>query len=224
MSPHTGASRHLANTPTGSHPQEPGPYHKANAMLRRQLPHYNVDVTVRTRWDHIVLWLIAVIIWFVYVGVRVIYLIRGRTGSLSASVKCPAMNDDRGPCAVEITNKSLFQNSNTIAQDSCRKWAFRGVKSSGVTRTLIAGALGTQDTSVWYSIVVLCGESALGMLGFYGQQMFWKQNLKYTRMDHEALQRSSDVRSYLLNTAVHLHFSHSHQSVPRGTHAIDAAR
>ena len=86
MSPHTGVSRHLANTPTGSHPQEPGPYHKANALLRHQLPHYNVDVTVRTRWDHIALWMLAVVIWFVYIAVRVMYLIRGRTGPLSTTV------------------------------------------------------------------------------------------------------------------------------------------
>ena len=69
---------------------------------------------------------------------------------------------------------------------------------------MCAAQLGGQDTSVWYSIVVLCGESALGMLGFYGNQMFWKQNLAYTRLDPDTLQRASEVRFPLLFSFMHM--------------------
>lgn len=56
-----------------------------------------------------------------------------------------------------------------------------------------AGDLGNQDTSVAYSIVVLCGEAALGLLGFYGHQLFWKQTLNYTHMSADTLQRSAQA-------------------------------
>lgn len=97
-------------------------------MLRAQLPHYNVDVTVNTRWDHIFLWVMAVIICFVYLGVRLYYLLKGKTAEF-----------------------------------------------------------GGQNTSVAYSYVVLVGELFLSGLGFYGQQCFWKQDVRFSSMDAETL-------------------------------------
>lgn len=42
------ASKELPGVPTVSGLLDPGPYHEANAMLRRQLDHYNVRIQLRT--------------------------------------------------------------------------------------------------------------------------------------------------------------------------------
>jgi hypothetical protein len=46
MHGHSGpvAAQNLPGIPTVSGPLDPGPYNEANAMLRRQLPHYNVRI------------------------------------------------------------------------------------------------------------------------------------------------------------------------------------
>jgi hypothetical protein len=142
-----GTSQHLPGVPTISHRLDPGPYHKANAQLREQLPHYNTHVTVTTRYDHVFLWTMAVVIWAVYISVRLYYLL------------------------------------------------------SGKTRTEFSA----QNTSVPYSYVVLCGEFALGILGFYGQQTFWKQEVTFSAMDSETLKHiSSDVTANGVRQTVHV--------------------
>ena len=129
-----------------SHPLDPGPYHKANAQLREQLPHYNVDVSVHTRWDHVFLWCMAVVICFVYLGVRLYYLVSGKTAEFNS-----------------------------------------------------------QNTSVPYSYVVLVGELALGCLGFYGQQCFWKQDVRFSAMDSETLKHiSQDTTMNGVRETVHV--------------------
>lgn len=136
-----GTSQHLPGVPTVSHALDPGPYHKANALLREQLPHYNVDVTVNTRYDHVMLWIMAVLVWFVYIVVRLYYL------------------------------------------------------TSGTTAREFGGPGGGQNTSVPYSYIVLVGEVALGLLGFYGQQCFWKQDVRFSAMDSETLKHISQDTS-----------------------------
>lgn len=79
-----GTSAHLPGIPTVSHPLDPGPYHKANSQLRSQLPHYNVEVTVTTRWDHLGLWFVALCIYLFYLGVRLFYLLSGRTAGFGS--------------------------------------------------------------------------------------------------------------------------------------------
>eukprot|EP00892_Ulva_mutabilis_P006100 jgi/Ulvmu1/3862/UM018_0081.1 len=74
-----GSQSQVLGYPTVSSPLEPGPYHKANAQLRRQLPHLHVDVTVQTRWDHILLTLLAFLAFVIYIGTRCFYLTSGRT-------------------------------------------------------------------------------------------------------------------------------------------------
>ena len=141
-----GTSQHLPGVPTVSHALHPGPYHKANAQLREQLPHYNVDVNVHTRWDHVFLWFMAVIIWAVYIGIRLYYLVSGKTAAFAA-----------------------------------------------------------QNTSVAYSYVVLMGEGALGLLGFYGQQNFWKQDVRFSAMDSETLKHiSQDTTMNAVRQTVHV--------------------
>lgn len=39
--------------PTVSHAFEPGPYHQANALLRRQLPHYHAHMRTVVHWDQV---------------------------------------------------------------------------------------------------------------------------------------------------------------------------
>jgi hypothetical protein len=133
-----GCSRSLPGLPTVSHPLNPGPYHKANAQLRKQLPHYNVAVKVTTRWDHIFLWLTAVLVFLVYFGVRLYYLVSGKTAQFEA-----------------------------------------------------------QNTSVVYSYVVLAGETACCILGFYGHQLFWKQGTNFTAMEKATVAKVTDVRCHL---------------------------
>jgi hypothetical protein len=70
--------RHFRGHPTVSHALEPGPYHKANSRLRVQFPHYTVKVNIKTRWDHILVTVIAFVIFAAYIGLRVYYLATGR--------------------------------------------------------------------------------------------------------------------------------------------------
>jgi hypothetical protein len=141
-----GTSQHIAGVPTISHPLDPGPYHKANAMLREQLPHYDVNVSVSTHWDHIFLWTLAMLIWIGYIGIRLYYLLSGKTAQFDG-----------------------------------------------------------QNTSVVYSYVVLAGEVALGFLGFYGNQCFWRQDVKFTAMDAKKLKHlSDDVARHGVHQTVHV--------------------
>lgn len=71
--------------PTVSQPLEPGPYHKANAQLRKQLAQYHATVTVRTVWRKVGHWVLAFVAWAVYVGVRLAYLAKGKTAELMGS-------------------------------------------------------------------------------------------------------------------------------------------
>lgn len=121
--------------PTVSSPLEPGPYHKANAQLRRQLPHLNVEVTVQTSWDHIFLTILAFFAFVTYIAVRIYYLLSGRT--------------------------ALYTE---------------------------------QNINVAYSYLVLVAEFFLGALGFYGHQMYWKQNVEFSPMDSNTLRSISEVR------------------------------
>ena len=52
--PHTaGHSARSRGMPTVSHAFEPGPYHQANAQLRRQLPHYHAHMSTVIHWDQV---------------------------------------------------------------------------------------------------------------------------------------------------------------------------
>ena len=131
----TAALRHQKGMPTLSQAVEPGPYHKANARLRVQLPHYRARVTVRVRWDHVLMTLLTFCTFFGYIGIRVWYLVSGKS--------------------VE----------------------FR-----------------TQNISLKYSWVVLAAEVVSGLLLFYSNQLFWKQELVYTIMEDEEVQQMTEVR------------------------------
>ena len=140
--PGGGSQSQVLGYPTLSSPLEPGPYHKANAQLRRQLPHLNVDVTVVTRWDHIILTLFAFFVFLGYIGVRLYYLI------------------------------------------------------SGITATYTE-----QNINVPYSYLVLSAEFFLGALGFYGHQMYWKQEVAFSPMDSVTLRSVSEVRPLVFHAA-----------------------
>ena len=73
----------LAAHPTGSHALAPGPYHRANARLRQLLPHYQSNTTVSTSWAHVVLTALAVLCTLGYFGIRLWYLISGRTAAFA---------------------------------------------------------------------------------------------------------------------------------------------
>jgi hypothetical protein len=79
-----GDSYAISQHPTGSHSSAPGPYHQANCRLRHLIPHYNVSVTVTTSWPHILLTAAAVLCFLGYVGIRIWYLVSGRTAAFSA--------------------------------------------------------------------------------------------------------------------------------------------
>jgi hypothetical protein len=141
-----GASQHVPGAPTMSQPLDPGPYHKANALFRAQFPHFHVDVTVNTHWDHILLCVLAILIYVVYLSVRMYYLVSGRTASF-----------------------------------------------------------GAQNTNVVYSYVVLVAETALGLLGFYGNLSFWEQEVQFSAMDTDTLKHiSQDVAMHGVRQTVHV--------------------
>lgn len=133
--PGTASFRQQKGMPTLSQAIEPGPYHKANARLRKQLPHYRARVNIRTRWDHVLMTALTFCTFIAYVGMRVWYLVTGK------------------------------------AED------FR-----------------IQNISLKYSWVVLAAEVVLGLLLFYSNQLFWKQELVFTIMDEEEVQQMTQVR------------------------------
>ena len=135
------AADHRHGHPTGSTPHDPGPYHRANALLRDKLPHYTVAVATHTAWAHIVLTVLAAAAFAAYLGVRLWYLTSGRTA-----------------------------------------------------------ALGRQDTSVAYSWVVWAAELALGFLGFYGHQTYWKQTTRHTALSGAAVAALREVLVRLICT------------------------
>jgi hypothetical protein len=66
---------------------------------------------------------------------------------------------------------------------------------------LVSGKTSTFDaqfTSVPYSWVVWVAELALGFLGFYGHQTYWKQTCKYTSMAEDELDALYEVRVLLV--------------------------
>jgi hypothetical protein len=78
-----GDSYALAEHPTGSRLlTAQGPYHGANARLRRMLPSYDVTVRVSTSWVHVILTALTAIVFVGYLGVRAWYLSSGKTGAL----------------------------------------------------------------------------------------------------------------------------------------------
>lgn len=54
-------------------------------------------------------------------------------------------------------------------------------------------SFGEQTTSVPYSWVVLVAEVALGFLGFYGHQTYWKQTTVYTALTADELEHLTEV-------------------------------
>eukprot|EP00892_Ulva_mutabilis_P012255 jgi/Ulvmu1/9401/UM051_0029.1 len=82
--PHTGhASGRSRGLPTVSQAFEPGPYHQANAQLRRQLPHYHAHMKVVLHWDQVFWCIMAVCTFVLYMGVRGYYLATGRTAEIA---------------------------------------------------------------------------------------------------------------------------------------------
>jgi hypothetical protein len=71
----------LSQHPTGSRSCAPGPYHQANCRLRQLLPHYKVTIAVTASWLHIFLAVAAVICFLGYIGIRIWYLVSGRTAA-----------------------------------------------------------------------------------------------------------------------------------------------
>lgn len=74
----TSINRRVPGQPTGSHELEPGPFHRANAALRRQLPLCDARVRVAARWDHIAVYAAAALALGAYAGVRFADLVFGR--------------------------------------------------------------------------------------------------------------------------------------------------
>jgi hypothetical protein len=74
----TATIRQKRGMPTVSQAVEPGPYHKANARLRQQMPHYRARVNIKTRWDHILMTFLTLLTFIAYIGMRAWYLITGK--------------------------------------------------------------------------------------------------------------------------------------------------
>lgn len=79
----TSINRRVPGQPTASHELEPGPFHRANAALRRQLPLCNARVHVTARWDHIAVFAAAAVAFGAYAGVRFVDLVFGRGAGFS---------------------------------------------------------------------------------------------------------------------------------------------
>ena len=87
-----------------------------------------------TRWDHVAVVAVAACVYLVYIGVRLFYLVSGRTE-------------------------------------------------------------GIPNVSTGYSWAVLLAEAFTGAVLFYRKQVFWKQEVSFTRMAPDVLQSVAEVRS-----------------------------
>ena len=63
----------------GGEPCDGSPHLSSHARLRRLLPHLRVNVRTATRWDHVAVVALAACAFLVFVGVRLFYLVSGRT-------------------------------------------------------------------------------------------------------------------------------------------------
>ena len=70
---------------TASRLGDPGPYHEANAALREMLPHYRVDIKSRQDWLLVAVLATGYGSLGLYAGLRMAYLITGRTANLPGS-------------------------------------------------------------------------------------------------------------------------------------------
>ena len=78
----TSVNRRAGGQPTASHELEPGPFHRTNAALRRQLQHYTVEVRTIVSWDQLSVRICGLLCFFLYAGVRAFYLVSGRSATI----------------------------------------------------------------------------------------------------------------------------------------------
>eukprot|EP00892_Ulva_mutabilis_P001282 jgi/Ulvmu1/11154/UM071_0038.1 len=78
----TSVNRRTPGQPTGSHELEPGPFHRTNAALRRQLPHLTFTVHTPLCWGHIAARTAALLCFWLYAALRLVYLATGRSAAI----------------------------------------------------------------------------------------------------------------------------------------------
>lgn len=80
----TCINRRVPGQPTASHELEPGPFHRANAALRRQMPLCTARTHVATRWDRVAVFTLAAAALVAYLAERLFYLASGRSGGFQS--------------------------------------------------------------------------------------------------------------------------------------------